>query len=696
MSEKIKAHHLNRNAVLYVRQSSTFQVTHNEESRRLQYAMEQRIRTLGWQEVRVIDEDLGRSASGHVERTGFQRMVAEVCLGQVGVVAAREVSRFARNSKDWQQLIEVCRMVDTLLLDQEVVYDSRNSNDRLLLGLKGSLNEYELDLLRQRSQEARRQKAARGELVVSVPVGYIKTADQRLEKDPDLRVQEAIQLTYRKFFELGTVRQTMLWLVGHGLDLPVTRHTAAGREMVWKRPGYSTVLNILRDPVYAGAYRYGKSAIRSVIREGRVRKLVVQKPLEDWSVLIPNRHEGYISWDQFQQVSHMIANNSQKCLASGPGAAKQGLALLAGLLRCRKCGRKLMVTYTGQQHDKVRYQCRRGALSQGEPACISFGGTSVDVAIVREVLRVLEPGAVEAAVRARQQKTEKQDDLLRALGLELQSVRYQAERTERQYDLVDPENRLVSEELERRWNAALAKVLELERRIEEARHHHHQMTPCGPQLFQALHTDLQAVWNEPKTDARLKKRIVRTLLEEVIADVDSQAGEVALVLHWKGGTHSQLWIRRRRRGQNSSDTSMETIQVVRILASICADNWIATYLNRNGLCTGPGNRWTPERVVSLRNYHGIPVYSEQRRRSEGWMNLGEAAFHLNVVSKTLRLAAQRGDVPSLHPLGDGPWVFKRADLDLPTVRERIKARSLDRSILAGRDLGQLSLDLSET
>jgi Recombinase/Resolvase, N terminal domain/Recombinase zinc beta ribbon domain len=614
----------------------------------------------------------------------------------VGVVAAREVSRFARNSKDWQQLIEVCRMVDTLLLDQEVVYDSRNSNDRLLLGLKGSLNEYELDLLRQRSQEARRQKAARGELVVAAPVGYIKTADQRLEKDPDLRVQEAIQLTYRKFFELGTVRQTMLWLVGHGLDLPVTRHTAAGREMVWKRPGYSTVLNILRDPVYAGAYRYGKSAIRSVIREGRVRKLVVQKPLEDWSVLIPNHHEGYISWDQFQQVSHMIANNSQKCLASGPGAAKQGLALLAGLLRCRKCGRKLMVTYTGQQHDKVRYQCRRGALSQGEPACISFGGTSVDVAIVREVLRVLEPGAVEAAVRARQQKTEKQDDLLRALGLELQSVRYQAERTQRQYDLVDPENRLVSEELERRWNAALAKVLELERRIEEARHHHHQMTPCGPQLFQALHTDLQAVWNEPKTDARLKKRIVRTLLEEVIADVDSQAGEVALVLHWKGGTHSQLWIRRRRRGQNSSDTSMETIQVVRILASICADNWIAAFLNRNGLRTGPGNRWTRERVVSLRNYHGIPVYSEQRRRSEGWMNLGEAASHLNVAPKTLRLAAQRGEVPSLHPLGDGPWVFKRADLDLPTVRERMKVLSRERPILAGPDPGQLTLDLSET
>ena len=216
----------------------------------------------------------------------------------------------------------------------------------MLLGLKGSLNEYELDLLRQRSQEARRQKAARGELVVAAPVGYIKTADQRLEKDPDLRVQVAIQLTYRKFFELGTVRQTMLWFVGQGLDLPVARHTAAGREMAGKRPCYSTVLNLLRDPVYGGAYRYGKSATRSVIREGRLRKLVVQKPLKDWSVLIPNRHESYISWDQFEQVCHMMANNSQKCLSSSPGAPKRWLALLDGMMRCRKRGRKMIVTYT--------------------------------------------------------------------------------------------------------------------------------------------------------------------------------------------------------------------------------------------------------------------------------------------------------------------------------------------------------------
>ena len=545
MSEKIKPEHLARKAVLYIRQSSAFQVAHNQESCRLQYAMTQRIRDLGWQEVSVIDDDLGRSASGEVERRGFQKMVAEVCLGQVGVVAAREVSRFARNSRDWQQLIEVCRMVDTLLMDQEVIYDSRNGNDRLLLGLKGSLNEYELDLLRQRSQEARRQKASRGELVVAAPIGYVKTADQRLEKDPDRRVQEAIHLIFRKFFELGTVRQTMLWLVEQGLDLPVAQHHATGRKTVWKRPCYGGVLNILRDPVYAGAYRYGRTAVTTAIQEGRLRKRTVRKPFKSWSVLIPGRHEGYITWDQFEQVSQMITHNSQRCFSSGPGAAKKGLGLLAGLMRCRKCGRKLMVSYTGQEHDKVRYLCRRGALDQGEAKCISFGGTAVDEALAREVLRVLEPAAVEAAAQAAQQQTEKEDEVLRVLSLELQAARYEAERAQRQYDLADPENRLVTGELERRWNTTLGRVREIEDRLEEARSRRNRMDTPRQELFGDLKTDLRTVWEDSKTDMRLKKRIVRTLIEEVIADVDSIAGEVILVIHWKGGVHTEVRLRRR-------------------------------------------------------------------------------------------------------------------------------------------------------
>src|ERR1700755_1261568 len=282
ISDKVRPHHLQRKALLYVRQSSAHQVLHNRESSALQYAMRDRLMALGWSEIEVIDDDLGRSAAGGVQRAGFERMVAEVCLGKVGAVAAREVSRFARNSREWQQLVEVCRIVDTLLVDQETVYSPRLSNDRLLLGLKGSLNEYELDLLRQRSLEARSEKARRGELVIIAPVGYRKTEDQRLEKDPDLRVQEAIRSVFRQFLAIGSVRQTLLWFLEHGLQLPAC--TPRG-EIQWKRPSYGTVYRILTNPIYGGAYAYGKTECTINYEGGEPRKRDRRKPRNEWLAL---------------------------------------------------------------------------------------------------------------------------------------------------------------------------------------------------------------------------------------------------------------------------------------------------------------------------------------------------------------------------------------------------------------------------
>ena len=281
MNQKISEHHLARKAILYVRQSSQQQVVRNEESRRLQYAMAARLKELGWAEVEIVDDDLGKSASGAVDRSGFERMVAEVCLGQVGAVAAREVSRFARNSRDWQQLVEVCRMVDTVLVDHETVYDPRRGNDRLLLGLKGSLNEYELDILRLRSLEARREKARRGELIVVVPIGYLKTGDGRMVKDPDRRVGEALALVFEKFVELGSVRQVLLWFLSGSLELPMRRHGAAGWETGWRRPTYSMVLSILKNPAYAGVYTYGKTGVEIEYRDGVPRKRTRNKPVEE-------------------------------------------------------------------------------------------------------------------------------------------------------------------------------------------------------------------------------------------------------------------------------------------------------------------------------------------------------------------------------------------------------------------------------
>ena len=373
MSEKVLSQHLERKAILYVRQSSSFQVQHNEESRKLQYAMQKRLKVLGWSNIDIIDEDLGRSASGSVERAGFERMVSDVCLGKVGAVAAREVSRFARNSKEWQQLVEVCRVVDTLLIDHEAVYAPRQGNDRLLLGLKGSLNEYELDLLRQRSVEARYEKAKRGELIVAAPVGYLRTGtvrggDLRLELDPDARIREVIELVFRKCFELGSLRQALLWLIEEGIRMPARNQRG---ELSWKRPVYAQLHQLVTNPVYAGAYVFGRTEHKTRYEDGSARTSSRRRHRDKWISLIPNHHEGFITWDEFERLQSMLATNN---VINGKGAAREGIALLPGLLHCLRCGRKLVVNYGGANNDVPRYCCHRGYLDNGEPKCISFGG----------------------------------------------------------------------------------------------------------------------------------------------------------------------------------------------------------------------------------------------------------------------------------------------------------------------------------
>ena len=681
MSDKISPQHLARKAILYIRQSSTYQVSHNVESQRLQYAMQDRLHHLGWQEIEVVDEDLGRSAAGMVTRAGFERMVADVCLGKVGAVAAREVSRFARNSREWQQLVEVCRVVDTVLIDLDTVYSPRHSNDRLLLGLKGSLNEYELDLLRQRSVEARRAKAQRGELLVMAPVGYVKTDAPHFEKDPDRRVQEAVTLVFRKFVELGTVRQTLWWFLEHGVQLPVPSGQGA---TVWKRPTYAMLYRVLSNPIYGGAYAYGKTERTVHYEHGDPRASTRRKPRARWLALIPHAHEGYVSWEEFERIQQAMTDNLR---GSGQaGAATRGASLLAGLLRCRRCGRKLMVWYTGRAPGVLRYMCARGMLDNGEPRCLGFGGVSVDAAMAKEIVRVVQPAAVEAAVVASEGAARQQDDVLQAWQRELEAARYAAQRAQRQYDATDPEHRLVADELERRWNQALQRVDEIEQRI--AQHVQGQQQGATPtrEVFEHLAADLEAVWNSAHADVRLKKRIVRTLIQEVVVDVDPEAGEILLVIHWKGGVHTELRLPRRRRGQNRTHTSPEIVEAVRTLALICSDDLLANALNRSGLLTGRGNRWTRERVTTLRTHHQIPCYDRERRESEGWMNLTEAAHVLGISPRTLRLAVDRGEIKADHPLAEGPWVLKRRDLETPAVAAfvaRVRRRGREATIPSG-------------
>ena len=685
MSEKVRSQHLERKAILYVRQSSPYQVIHNLESQKLQYAMETRLRQLGWREIEVIDEDLGRSAAGSVQRAGFERMVAEVCLGKVGAVAAREVSRFARNSREWQQLVEVCRVVDTVLVDQEMVYAPRLSNDRLLLGLKGSLNEYELDLLRQRSVEARREKARRGELIVSAPVGYVKGEDRRLEKDPDLRVQQAILLVFRKFSELGTVRQTLMWFLEHGLEVP-TR--PPGGKTRWKRPVYRSMHRLLTSPVYGGAYAYGKTEHLTGYEGVRAHHICRRKPRDQWLALIPGTHEGYVSWEEFEHIQHLVHQNNL-CEAQ-LGAARHGQALLTGLLRCRRCGRKLTVRYTGNGHDVLRYACHRGFLDNGEPRCIAFGGITVDEAIGREVLRVVQPAAIEASVLAHEERARQQDDVLEALERDRQAAAYAADRARRQYDAADPENRLVTAELERRWNLALQHLNEIEARIHQHGDDRGRNTSFADQDFTQLATQLEDIWADPTTSARLKKRIVRTLIEEVLVEVDDAQGELLLTIHWKGGVHTSLRLPRRRRGQCSTQTPRELIEAVSVLARISSDDVIAGVLNRNGHLTGRGNRWTRERVTALRSHSRIPCHKPDDHQL--WVNLTDAAAYLEISPRTLRLAIDRGQIPADHPFADGPWVISREILDGEAAK-KLKSLTLTRPHKAAVLLSEAHLNL---
>lgn len=661
MSDKIRPEHLKRKAVLYVRQSTASQLQHSEESRRLQYAMRSRIHDLGWQQIETIDDDLGRSASGTTERRGFERMVAEVGLGHVGAVCAREVSRFARNSRDWQQLVEMCRLVDTLLVDHDTVYDPRASNDRLLLGLKGSLNEYELDLLRIRASEAREAMARRGELLTVIPVGYVKNEDGVLDKDPDQRVRHRIELLFDKLFELGSVRQLMLWLRDQDLLIP---SRGGGGALAWKTARYTQLLSIVKNPVYAGAYAWAKTAtVHEPTSDGGVRRRQVTKPRDEW-VLLKDHHEGYISWEHYERLQVMIEGNAQGRSKGSVGAAKKGQALLSGLLRCRRCARKLTVQYNSRHAGYHRYTCSKSHNVTGR-ACTDANGLDVDARVAAEVLGVVQPAAVQAARVASRRTTSGQ--VLEALQLELQQAEYAAQRAWRQYDAVDPDNRLVADELERRYNDALEKVEELRHRIED---HNKQIRdtkePSAEQLAE-LPEKLALVWDDPHVDHRLRKRIVRTLIEEVVAEVDSHANEIVLVIHWKGGVHTELRVSKRRAGKKRFDTSVEIIEAVRVLARVCDDVSIARWLGRAGTTTAHGKLWSRERVASLRSTHGIPRHCPDIQRSEGWLTKNDAAKLLDVADRTVLRAIEAGVLPAERPLPNGPSVVRKADLRRPDV-----------------------------
>src|SRR5947199_1878310 len=581
MNPKVSPDHLKRRAIVYIRQSSPGQVIHNQESQRRQYGLADHARQLGFQQVEVIDEDLGRSGSGQVERPGFEHLVAEVCTGQVGAVLCVEASRLARNGRDWRHLIELCGLVRTIVIDPDGVYDPGILNDRLLLGLKGTMSEFELNLLRQRSLEAIRQKARRGELQFCLPVGYRWTQNGKIEIVPDRRVQQAVQMAFSKMTELGSARQVVLWFRGEKVSLPSVVLEGPEREVVWKLPSYNTIWHILRNPVYAGAYAFGKTESRTKVINGRARKSIGHlKPVGDWTVLIRDHHPSYISWEQYQRNQTMLADNAHMKSRMEPKAGRGGRSLLPGLLRCRRCGRMLHVAYSGSRNEVPRYHCRGAQINHGTDWCISFGGLKPDRDVAAEILKAVEGNAIEAALEVAARAAEQQSQRHRALSLELEQARYEARLAARRYEAVDPDNRLVAGELEARWNAALSTVGEVEERLGDNELPANASRIPDRETLCSLAQDLPAVWNSAGTDMRLKQRIVRILIEEIIADVDDTASDIVLLIHWTGGRHSELRMKKNLTGRHSRCTDLETIEVLRRMSGRFPDDQMAANLNR--------------------------------------------------------------------------------------------------------------------
>jgi DNA invertase Pin-like site-specific DNA recombinase len=670
---KIATEHLARDAFVYVRQSTADQVHNNPESRRRQYALADRARALGWGVVEVIDDDLGRSGSG-VSRPGFEKLLAAICEGRVGAVVSIEASRLARNGRDWHTLLEFCGLVGTLIVDEDGVYDPRHPNDRLLLGMKGTMSEMELSIFRQRSLEALKQKARRGELFLNVAVGYVKATHDRIEKDPDRRIQEALALVFRKFAEMQTVRQVHLWLRQERMALPAVSHGSDGQRVEWKLPVYNTIHHILTNPIYAGAYVFGRTGSRVTIEGGRKRIVRgFRKDRNEWEALILDHHEGYISWAEFERNQRLIADNANGKSFMSRGSVRRGEALLAGILRCGHCGRKLHVAYSGENGSSGRYHCRGGQINHGGEPCISFGGMRVDRAVGAEVIERLQPLGIEAALAAAEMQRAENTEKRRQIEFALEQARFEATRARRQYDAVDPDNRLVAGELERRWNERLAAVRILEDEYDAlAAAPMALLSPSERERLFALGADLERAWNAPGATSATRKRIIRTLIEEIVVRVEDDA--LSLVVRWQGGDHTALRVRKNRAGQHRWSTDADVVELVTVLARQMPDQAIAAVLNRAGKKTGRGNGWTRSRVRWLRNHRSIAPYRDGERLERGEVTSDEAAAALNVSTATIRRMINETLLPASQLCKGAPWVIRTGDLARPDVRRAADAR----------------------
>ncbi|MBD3160873.1 MAG: recombinase family protein, partial [Candidatus Latescibacteria bacterium] len=535
--EKIQSSHLERLAVVYVRQSTPQQVEQHQESGKLQYRLKERALDLGWGEdrIQIVDCDLGISAATSESRDGFQSLVGEVTLGHVGVILGVEFDRLARSCGATYQLLDACGLFGTLIADPETVYDPGNFNDRLLLGLKGTMGEVELHLLKRRMHGAKLEKARRGELCFLLPRGYVRRPSGEIVKDPDEEVRHVVELVLEKFAELGTIGAVLRYLVENGVRLGhrIASGPAKG-DVTWTRPNRPTLQNLLTNPAYAGAYAYGRRKIDPRRKQsGRPSTGRVTRPQDEWHVLIRDHHPAYISWEQYEANRARLRANYNAFHRTG--MARKGAALFAGLLRCGKCGATMFVQYPGREA-KPTYSCARQTIDYGAPFCQSLSGKHLEPDLVDAVLELLRPASLELALRAAGDVQAERDRLHGLWEKRLERARYEVDRARRSYGLVEPENRLVVRQLEREWEESLLEQKKLEEEYDRfCREKPRVLTAEERDAVQALSSDVPALWHSEQTTNADRKEILRILLDRVVVDVEGESEKVNLEIHWAGG-----------------------------------------------------------------------------------------------------------------------------------------------------------------
>jgi DNA invertase Pin-like site-specific DNA recombinase len=665
---KIKPTHTQRAACVYIRQSTPGQVEHNRESAARQYALADKACQLGWpkEQVILIDEDLGLSGSTTDKRSGFARLTSEVALAHVGIVLGLEVSRLARNNADWYRLLELCGVTDTLIGDNDGVYHPALFNDRLILGLKGTMSEAELHIIRARLDGGIRNKAARGELRRGLPVGLIwGEQDGEVLFHPDEAVTGAIRVVFERFAEFGSARRVWLWFRSEGLSFPLqTMPAGMPGPIRWVTPTYHALHQVLTNPVYAGAYTYGKTKYERYVDEnGAVRKRIRHLPMDQWSVLIHDHHPGFIDWLTFQANQARLASNTRPKPHQAGGAVREGSALLQGLVTCGHCGRHLHVHYRGR-NSVPGYHCAGKDLVNGRGVyCLNVGGMVIEQTVANAFLEAVTPAAVEATMLSVQQLQANHDAALLQWRLEMERTRYEAERAERRYRAVEPENRLVARGLETDWENRLRDLAAAE--TELRRREQQRPNPIGPEQLkriQRLGSDIRQVWTAPAITDRDRKELLRTLLEEVILNLKRAEGHAHLTLRWRGGAITVLDVPVPRFKPMGPRTDEDTISLLRRLAALYPDEVIAGILNRQDRKTATGERFTANQVGSLRRYRNIPRFQPSAAPPTGELvSIRKAAQILGMNTSSIHRWLADGFIAGEQVTPGAPWQIRITD-----------------------------------